>query len=399
MSVQILPAEGNFASNFGSGLGQGLSQQLPEEIKRYRLSKGLENLGKQNIQDPYQLVSQLATIPGIDPGLLGILAPLLQSQIGRQQAGAGFGNEPSNLPAGLSQPQPTGIQPKTNEPRLTPLGANPPEAEPINQLATNLLRHQPFNYPNIQAATAESERRIGNVEDQFDKQTMSFLQKHKELAEGEVGGQILSLMKQKAVQDLVRTGASERSIAQKYARQATEIAKEYGSIAGIKDQVGIFTRPNEGTIKSIRHAGERLKTLGVPQDQIIDNTASSLGIGKGAASYLVDPLYNTQAGKFLHGAKTNALLNIKGNPEAELAKKIAPLIDKKDLIGSLGYIAEQKGYNARRFLKELQALLPEEDLTTVQSRDLANQALIPAMPPLYQLWLMRTSGEKTRARK
>jgi hypothetical protein len=404
MGIQILPeGQGGFASSFGNALGQGVSQQLPEEIKRYRVKSGLEELGNKNIQDPYQLLSQLATIPGLDPGLLGVLAPALQSQIGRGQAGAGFGTpveNPTGTP-GISNtpPQPQGA------PKLSPQGVNAPETEPLNQLATNLLRSQPFNYPNIQSATAEADKRIGNVENEFEKQTKAFLQKGKELQEGEIGGDVLDLMRQKAIQDLALTGKSERSIAQKYARQAKEIAKDYDSIRKVNSDTGFWREADEGTIDGLRNTAKRLTDLGVPQDQILDNLQTKLNISRSAASYIQNPMKNTEAGKFLAKLPENSVfrdgkINLpNGATERDLAKKLAPLINQNDSIGSIAYIARQKGYDARLLIQELQSVLPENQINPQQQRDLANQGLIPKIPTLDELYLLGFSGEKKKSRQ
>lgn len=404
MGIQVLPeGQGGFGASFGNALGQGISQQLPEEIKRYRLKSGLENLGKQNINDPYQLLSQLATIPGLDPNLLGILAPALQGQIGRQQAGAGFGQQPQQSFNGqVNESAPPALK-QGQEPKISPQGINPPEIEPINQLATNLLRSQPFNYPNIQAATAEADKRIGTVESEFDKQTKAFLQKGKELQEGEIGGDVLDLMRQKAIQDLVTTGKSERSIAQKYANQAKEIAKEYGAIKKVDSDTGIWNRAEEKTIKGIRDRTEKLSKLGIPQDQILDHLQTDLNLSRAGASYLLNPLNDTKAGRVLHKLHDNTgFTGIKStfsSPEIKLAKEIAPLVTEEDLIGSLAYIVERKGYDWKKFVGALQADLNPDKITTPQSRDLANQSLVPKIRPLSELYLLGFSGESKKAGK
>jgi len=405
MGIQVLPeGQGGFASSFGNALGQGVAQQLPEEIKRYRLKSGLENVATKNIQDPYQLISQLATVPGLDPGLLGVLAPVLQSQIARNQAippGTPFPNE--NSPSGIPNP----VSPS---PKLSPQGSAAPEVEPLNELATNLLRYQPLNYPNIQTATAEAERRIGKLESELEKQFSSFLQKGKELQEGEIGGEVLDLMRQKAIQELATSGASERSIAQKYARMGKEIAKEYGAIRKIHSDTGIWNRSEQKTINSLRDSSKKLSNLGVPEEEVLDRLQHDLNISRAAASYIFNPLDETKAGRFIHKAPGNPALNILKNklpgkssdlnsPETKLAKEVAPLITDEDLIGSLAYIVRSKGYDWKRFISALQNELPENRVTTSQARDLKNQSLIPTFRPLDEIALLGFSGETKKARQ
>ncbi len=292
------------------------------------------------------------------------------------------------------------------------MGLNAPEVEPINQLATNLLQSQPFNYPNIQAATGEAERRISKVEDEFNKQTKAFLQKGKELAEGEIGGDVLDLMRQKALQDLARTGKSEYSIARKYANQAKEIAKEYGAIQKVHSDTGLWNHAQEKTIVGLRNGAEKLSKLGVPQDQILDRLQSDLNVSRAGASYILNPLKDTKAGKFLHGLKEmNVVERLKSSgglqrgkegfvsPESKLAKEIAPMMSDADLIGSLAYMVQQKGYDWKKFVGALQQERPPDKLTTTQARDIANQGLIPKFPPLDEIYLLGFSGESKKARK
>jgi hypothetical protein len=404
MSVQILPeGQGGFASSFGNSLGQGVSQQLPEEIKRYRTKSGLEDIAKQKNLSPFDLISKLATVPGLDPGLLGVLAPALQAQLSRNEAlnggNQGFGQNQSQNSSGFLQ--------ETNQngqPNLAPQGNQAPNPEPFDELTNNLLRYQPLNYPSRAEAQKESTRRIETLKEEFKKQTTSYLQKGKELAEGEVGGDVLSLLEQKAIQDLSSTGQSERSIVNKYARQVKEIAKEYGELRKVHSDIGLINRPTESTINSIQGINKRLTDLGVPQDQILDNTMSSLNISKGAASYILNPLRDTKAGKVMHRLKQNTgFEGIKntfsgGAPEAKLAKEIAPLITPKDLMGSIAYIAKQKGYDANLLMGELKKIIPSDKITTDQARDLGNQGLIPKIPSLSQGWLMGWSGEGKNAR-
>lgn len=193
MGIQILPQEGSFASQFGSGVGQGLSQQLPEEIKRYRLKSGLENLANQkSTKSPYELIASLATIPGIDPGLIGVLAPALHSQIQRNesagivpQGATGVSIAPGNIAA--------------SSPGIATAGS------PREDLSQKLFSSQPFNYPTLDKAESKATELINNYSIDFEKFSSSFLQKGKLEQEGEVGGALWKELEQKGIDELSST--------------------------------------------------------------------------------------------------------------------------------------------------------------------------------------------------
>ena len=59
--VQVIDTGGSVAGRIGKGFGQGLAEQLPKEIEKYRLSSGLNKLGKQDLsgKNQLQLLSQI----------------------------------------------------------------------------------------------------------------------------------------------------------------------------------------------------------------------------------------------------------------------------------------------------------------------------------------------------
>ncbi len=72
--------QGNIFGRVGSSLGKGLAEQIPKETERYRLSKGLEEIGQRKDQTPFQQFAGLAGVPGITPQMIQSGSELLKQQ-------------------------------------------------------------------------------------------------------------------------------------------------------------------------------------------------------------------------------------------------------------------------------------------------------------------------------
>lgn len=423
MSIQILPENQNATSAIGSGVGRGLAQQIPEEIKRYRLSSGLKDLGEQSQQrSPFENIAALSSIPGIDPGLMGVLAPLLQQQQQRQEA-LGQGN-----PGLQGRPMPAGNQSPRFESNADNSSANSDRREyregylqqanenQISQRAQQLLRERPYSFPTEESARARAaeelnrdynadvsyQQRLDVVEKDFDDATKSYLGKEKGLQEGEIGGPVRSFLLNKAKDELSTSNQSPRKIAEKYAKQALEISKEKQSMRNVYADWTKFTPPTEKDIESLRRVEQKYNQYKIPQDVFIDDLMSTQSISRAAASYIADPLTNTNVGKYLKSVPENrGFTGIKSsfsNPEAKIAKEIADKLKPDDLMGSIAYIAQQKGYDGNKLLSEIQRLVPDNKITEQQARDLRSKP-IPKIAPLDEVWLLGFSGENKKARK
>lgn len=78
--VQEIDTGGDFGSRMGRAIGGGLSASLPKASERYRLAKGLEDLGNQKGKTPFEQFASLASIPGITPQMLASATELLKQQ-------------------------------------------------------------------------------------------------------------------------------------------------------------------------------------------------------------------------------------------------------------------------------------------------------------------------------
>lgn len=82
MSYQVKP--GSVFGRLGGGLGEALSEMVPQEVQRYRLSKGLGEIAAQKDKTPFEQFAALSGLPGITPQMLQSATELLKQQSMRQ---------------------------------------------------------------------------------------------------------------------------------------------------------------------------------------------------------------------------------------------------------------------------------------------------------------------------
>lgn len=82
MSYQVKP--GSVFGRLGGGTGQALSEMIPQEVQRYRLSKGLNEIAAQKDKTPFEQFAAISGLPGITPQMLQSATELLKQQSMRQ---------------------------------------------------------------------------------------------------------------------------------------------------------------------------------------------------------------------------------------------------------------------------------------------------------------------------
>lgn len=422
MGIQILPQEGSFASNLGRGVGKGISDQLPEEIKRYRLKSGLEGLQNQKNQSPYQQIAALASIPGIDAGLLGVLAPLLQQQQQRGEAlggipqgGSNSGVAPQNVETPLKEGSPQNVRRDMREGYLQQADENA-----IKQRSLELLKKRPYSFPTEESARSRAseelnknyqadvsyQQRLDLAEKEYDQAIGSYLQKEKGLQEGEISGRVRNTLLNRAKDEVASSNLSPKAIGEKYAKDALNIAKSNRSLRDVYSNWNKLYPPTSKDLNSLRSVGKTYQKYDIPQDIFIDQLATTQNISKGAASYIADPIEDTKVGKYLRGLpkRENILKGFfsgkvpKRESPSEIAKGIASKLTAKDPMGSIAYLLRQEGYNQNDVLGELQKILQPDQLTEQQAIDI-RERLVPGNPTLDERFLMGFSGEKGKLRK
>lgn len=408
MSIQILPENQNAVSALGAAFGQGLGQQIPEEIKRYRLQSGLENLAKGNEQkSPYQVLAGLAAIPGIDPSLIGILAPTLQQQLARNEA-LSSGNQ------AISPNQPTAANQSTapkekfqgdgREDRPGYLQVASPEQ--VETLANNLLRSQPFNYPSLDAARSQANRilnqdyeadkayqsRLDLFENEFEKANKGYLQAVKEDQENEIGGETLERIKQKNLDRVKEGEISPRQAAQITATQIKNLALQKKAMRGIRG--GFFT--GENNIKSFSEIAKSYKKLGASEQDFIDELVATKGISREAASYIANSDTESAAANIIRKIPVN-LVDFNRSKERAFAREVAKEFKPTDSVLSLAYLAKQKGLDPEVFKKELRKNLDPKNVNLLQQNEFDSPT--NAQTPLPEVWLLGYGLSKNRPKK
>lgn len=403
MSIQILPEQPSAASAIGRGLGAGISQQLPEEIKRYRLKSGLEGLASEakglasqgKSLSPVELIGKLSTIPGMDPGLMGALLPALQGELAfmqSQQQEKVTGAAPKELP-GKSMVNITGgvsIDPGEL------LSLSP---ELIQSKARELSAKSRFLYPTVESAEKkilESQSIINNRVSQgiseYTKQLSSIANKTIDQVRGEIGPRLEQTMENQLKDKLLYSNKSSIDLAREQAKKTDETIK-------LLEKMRKFENPNissqkgftKNSVSSLRELKEQSKKLGIPEKDFVDTLQSQLGISQSAASYIYDPLKNSDVGKFLNTVGVGKIKPKRYSAE-ELASSLESKLTKNDAIGSLAFLVKKKGYDWDVISPLILRKLNEtgKELTSDQRKDLADPNLVPkGISRLQDLWVMQ----------
>lgn len=420
MSIQILPREGTAASNIGAGLGQGLAQQLPEEIKRYRIKSGLESLANQkgNISS-YSLIGQLASIPGLDPGLIGVLAPALQKELAyRQSIGEGEGEGEGQNESPISS---TGEIPKghvkvgsTYIPTRSLVGASP---EFLEQQAKRLLANERFPYETIENARAHIDKlrtqqvsRLDTGREEYQKHLQAISNKPISELRGEIGPRTEQMMQERLDNKLLEGDGDTDKIAKQFAKQTDEIIQTKNKLRSFRYFPDVTGKKLKSNIQGIRELKNQYAKHGIPERDFRDDLVSQLGVSQSTASYISDPLSDSKVGSlFREIPKKSTLDKInmltrgipKGGPAKEkysidkVASEVASRITKNDLVGSIAYLARSKGFNwdelAPKVLDKINSM--GKDISDEQRRDFADYNLVPrGRNALEDIWITR--GER-----
>lgn len=393
MSIQVLPFNENLSSSLGSKIGTALSEQIGEEINRYRLRKGLENVGQQQGQSLFQQLAGLASVPNIDPQLLGVLAPALQQQQMQQQAlnlAKQRGQQPPNI-QNLDR-----SQEQTEQTFQQPISPTPQQ---IDKDAAESFSKFPgafgFDFRRAQADAKERKEQeyavqLGVIQrgeqavKAFDEKLERTLGKDYTLQANSIGYKLREQMRQRAKQLGAREGSSPDRVGERFASDTEKVIKSEQNLRDISDASNFdFFRPRDRqAVRELRNNLKVMKDQGVPLTDVIDTLATDLGTDRAFASYIADPLDDSKAASAIRRSP-HVFLGSR-NAEEKLAAKIADFIEPDDTIGSLVYLAERKGLNGRKFQQALQENIKFP--STYQTEQL-NSVLLQGKPPIKQLWL------------
>lgn len=414
MSIQILPREGTAASNIGAGLGQGLAQQLPEEIKRYRIKSGLEDLANQkgNISS-YNLIGQLASIPGIEPGLMGALIPAIQSELAYRQSLGQDQQEVSAAPTGEIPSSSVKVG-STSIPLRNLVGASP---EFLQQQARNLFARERFLYPTLEAAEskinqlqAQQTSRLATGREEYNKRLQAISNQPMDKLRGEIGPRTEQMMRERLDNKLLEGTEPTDKIADEFAKQTDEIIQTKKKLKSFRYFPDVTGKKMKSNIQGLRELKNQYAKHGIPERDFRDDLISHLGVSPSTASYISDSLSDSKVGSlFREIPKKSTLDKInmltrgipKGGPAKEkysidkVASEVASRITKNDLVGSIAYLARSKGFNwdelAPKVLDKINSM--GKDISDEQRRDFADYNLVPrGIDAMEDLWITR--GER-----
>lgn len=425
MSFSIKPAP--VSAQLGAGIGKGLAAQVPQEINRYRLSKGLEGLGQMGNLSPLEQVSKLYQIPGITPDMVATLAPLLQkAQIARESREKRIGGLDQTMQSGMTgnlQPGMTGDltsalvdQKKATQPpastqaidrRASPNYLLPSTPEELNKKALQLQNQFPYRFgDNYEAALAEAQRldserlaidqayqsRSDLVEQEFQKQLEQKIQKGGTETYADVLGDLQSRFQKEAIDMVDRGLASPQEAARQVSKKALDFAKSRQQLKNIGMQWFLSTTPAKvrDAYSVIRKEYDKVGEL--------ESFEKDLQTFEGLSPYYSSSLaYPTEGNKDIENIIKSSqpvpsfayATGIKGKEDiSQLSEKIGSKIKPDDSILSIGLALKDKGFNEEDFIKEINKLYNENkiQLNERQVRELQNTST--STPNLDDLWIL-----------
>lgn len=366
--VQIIEQPGNIAGRIGKGFAQGLSEQLPDEIKRGRLSSGLERIANQSNLTPLQQSSHLLK-SGFSPEQLSQYLPLLQKaqQTQAYLQNADRGSNEQRQPqinienveaptvtrqAGQESYQSQGEIPINQQVR----GANylqPMTPQQKEQETAKLIRQGRFLDPEEARAyidKQDNERVQGDlafkgrqelVENEFNNILQKKLQKSPEGTFVDLSGELQEKLLNKAKSE-VALGSNPNQVASKYSQEALRLAQAHQNLRKTGSAKWFQLSPSTALkqLQEQRKAYEKVGGL----EEFANEVQSTQDLSKHYARNLAYPLTKEV---------NNLIANTKGRPggigigsrekELKLADEIGKNINPDDSIFSIGLQLNRKG--------------------------------------------------------
>ncbi len=403
MAFQVIP-QSNLASGVGAGLGKGLSQglaeQLPKEIERIRLSqglKGLENDLSQGSLSPFQQISKLAAIPGMDMQKIGALLPYIQQLQSRQalaqKAGANVpGVKQSQTSEQASQPTKRGSLRQRMEASDF---AMPRNDQQIYQRANELaqLNAALTEQEAIAQAQSEDARRVqsdeavrgkaNEVDNEFNRLTSAYLQKsgNEKFADiiGEMQGDYLSRARDRALDE----GISPFTAGKEAAEDLLNFAKARQALRTNRAALVFSGKSGDKVLKDIQNARPEYEKRG-QLENLRNDLINYHGLSPEEADRLAYPVSSDEK-KYINSLQktTRSKLGIRSAKElsSDQVREIANKMSKQDSPRSIAIALMERGYNGADFIEQMKQYRDQnpDDLTPRQSRDLTSFSERPTL--------------------
>lgn len=404
--IQVIDTD-TISGRIGRGFAQGLSEQVPKEIERYRLSSGLKELGQSaEGKEPYQLFSDLLSIPGMTSEKAQMLYPYLQQQLARREDQRRV-QQGVNVPQGTQQPtiaaqksiQDSGQISQEGGKPVLPVGKGSSIVSPESTIAAQQVWNEPSyderlqeavqlsnenraKYPTPQDAMTEVNERVRikkanfdarkagftdqkNLQDtadtEFNKYISEKLQKSLTESYDTVWGDLQSDLRNSMYED-IKAGVSYSDAAKKYGDQAKEIAKtmtnllEKGSVTRYFDPKQAKTT-KEAIESTFRNEFKKIGKL----EEYSHILESTMGLSPAFAAENAFPVKdNKKNSEILSKVKssrpqglgviTNAIYTPKSGKElVQITDDLMNNFGKDDSILSYGLELKRKGFDENEF--------------------------------------------------
>lgn len=424
--------------------GEGLAESLPEEVKRQRLSRGLEDFQKNRQgKNALEQAIDLYKIPGFTPEMGYTLQPLLQQQgireeqqIQNRPSESEMGNVPiksTNIPKNISN---TGQYAEetakgASQPTIKSLSSTQAEVAPIIRKSGDQLRDEaieesnanPRTFPTwadaLPFVTQREQSRIANLEEQRGqgareerlsqnltrqiKEKMGIkTQKSPEGVVSETASVIPSTLQNELFNQAEAEFAnpknklSEKQLAEKYGEIGNNIARSVTNLTTTGEQ-SYFNKSPTDARRSIDISREPFKKLGSKGLQTYrDLLISTQDLTPMKASYLTyridenKPLNNYIA-KLPEISTLERLVLPSELPEDQIIyNQILPMIGDNDSLLSVAQALNSKGYNGETFLNYAKKN-PSLRLNEYQRQELQQPS--SNYPSLGDLFLFTLTGQ------
>lgn len=413
----------------GESLGRGLSEVIPKEAERYRLSQGLQNLGKQKNLSPFEQFAQLSSIPGITPQMIQSGSDLLRQQsiinsINQQrqqqqptQQNPAFNNQPmragdisSENPASITTTQ--GQYSKQN-PYIPPSGPD------IEAIARQKMADEPLIYPNIESARQATQNEISgnvnksnaqinaeNLKEGIQTKAEDELTKNIQTLGANVPGNVIQKLQQKALQSVRSNELTPEAAGVKYSKEAEDISQSFSDIKSWGGMGLILNKTND-LINSFENLQKKAKKGGYQKEAADSMIADNKVTPKFAYASMYPVKDKPELNKFIKNLPSNSQQVAPGvvirngkatsiDPYKETMDMAPKLVELMGLDGSplaIGYELDHKGYDSQAWKQYLTDHIDELNLSKDQEKE-----LLKTEPGFYggmnDWWFKSMSGVK-----
>lgn len=373
--------QGNIFGRIGTGLGKGLAEQIPKEIERNRLSSGLKELGENPSMPPIERLSKLYE-SGATPEQVNQITPYLrnaeiiaqrnkgmpQGQPGQPQMQPG--QPQPGQPGQPQRPQAQPWQPEQPKETLKTATAEQAARQPIpvvteearDARARQIMAEQPElyqgenAYPNALAKADAELNYAGKVQQeqiaagerqraQENSIQKKFIEKAAaKLPQGVVPNDTQQRFQKKAEFDILKNGTSEENATENQTDILKDISKK---ILTLRNNIGgrpMFGKAPEQLGKDVAKLRPVFEKNG-ELELFKDEQQAALDIGPHLASvqtWLPKP----------EQEKIIATLKKDTEPE-KIAAILAPTIDDKTSLFTLGYMLDKAGHDSPAVINAL----------------------------------------------